>query len=152
MWIASCILFGLVWMMGVFLIVLQVIANVGGWNRLAAVYRHDGPFTGQTWRFRDMVLKRWCNYGGCVTYGVTAEGLYVSPVFRIAHRPVLIPWEDLAISYKERRTWLGTWGWAELVPRQVPNVSLSLSGKLMTELAEAVRPLRATAAPTRVDA
>jgi len=47
---------------------------------------------------------RWiAAYGNCLTVGANIDGLYLatSPLFRLAHPPLLIPWNE--VSHSKRR-------------------------------------------------
>lgn len=76
--------------------VLQLIARLGGWSRLAESYQTYTRFEGQLWRFRSGRFG-WANYNGCLTLGANHEGLYLAvlPLFRVGHPPLFIPWYDI---------------------------------------------------------
>ncbi len=78
--------------------VVALLSVVGGWSRLASVYRAEGEYTGPIWHFQT-VRMGMTRYRGVLTAGATPEGLYlaVMPLFRVAHPPLWIPWNDVEI-------------------------------------------------------
>lgn len=81
----------------VWLFVCFILSRVGGWEKLAKVYRYDGTFSGERWRFRSCKINEYANYNNCLTFGVNPKGLYmkVLPLFSFHHPPLLIPWTDI---------------------------------------------------------
>lgn len=53
--------------------ILLVVAHVGGWARLAVVYRTWSPFEGRTWRAQPGRVG-WASYHNCLTVGCNARG------------------------------------------------------------------------------
>ena len=82
-----------------------LLSAMGGWRKLAEHYSTSGGFTGKRFRFRSAQLGGYVNYGGCLTLGSDSQGLYLAvlPFFRMAHPPLLIPWND--IGAREARSW-----------------------------------------------
>ncbi len=78
--------------------VVALLAVVGGWSRLAAVYRAEGEYAGPIWYMQTARLG-FTRYKGVLTAGATPEGLYlaVMPLFRIAHPPLWIPWDEIEV-------------------------------------------------------
>ncbi len=79
-----------------------ILSRVGGWDKLAQVYRHDGKFNGKRWRFRSCRMNGFVNYNNCLIFGANPEGLYINilAIFRFQHSPLLIPWSEI----KEEKT------------------------------------------------
>ena len=84
--------FAVLW---IFICVL--LSSIGGWKKLASVYRYEGRFSGRRWRFRSCRMSRYVNYNNCLIFGAGTEGLYINilPLFRIQHPPLLIPWSEI---------------------------------------------------------
>jgi hypothetical protein len=93
-------------MVGVWWLSLQLVARVSGWSLLAERYRAEMPFEGQKWRFQSAQMRYMSHYNGCLTVGANMQGLYLATwfLFRIAHQPLFIPWNDLTMTPKRR--WL----------------------------------------------
>ncbi|HEX4614076.1 MAG TPA: hypothetical protein VH092_38190 [Urbifossiella sp.] len=88
---------------------LWVIGGLGGWRRLARHYPLREPFSGRLHRFQRLQLG-WSNYGGCVTIGTNADGLYLATIlpFRPGHPAMFIPWAEVAAAEFVRK-WYGSW-------------------------------------------
>ena len=72
-----------------------LISHLSGWQRLAALYAHDGPFVAQ-WGMQSARIG-WASYNGVLTVGADRGGLYLKPIlpFRVGHAPLYIPWSDV---------------------------------------------------------
>lgn len=83
---------------GMWAFVCWIIAQAGGWSRLAQSYLSQSEFTGRKWtlQFGRMGLSR---YRGVLTVGANREGVFldVMPLFRVGHPPLFIPWHDITI-------------------------------------------------------
>ena len=77
-------------------IVVFILANLGGWARLAQHYEARATFAGKKWGFKSGRMGI-ANYNGCLTIGANDEGLYLAvlPLFRVGHPPLFIPWYDI---------------------------------------------------------
>ncbi|MEN6331728.1 MAG: hypothetical protein ABFD57_07065 [Smithella sp.] len=116
----------------IWLFVCLILSRVGGWKKLAQVYRYDGQFSGNRWRFRSCRMNRFVNYNNCLTFGAGAEGLYINifPVFRFHHPPLLIPWSDI----KEEKTKGIIFEYRELSFAGVSNVQLRIIASLAEQI------------------
>jgi hypothetical protein len=105
-----------------------IISFVGGWFELGRVYRSAKPFPVSRWRFQDAYMRFLASYRGVLTVGADAEGLYASvfPLFRIAHPPLFIPWQDISVR-PGKCLWVRVY---KFEFRQVPFVRLQLREKL----------------------
>src|SRR5262245_55938881 len=91
---------------------LNLLARMSGWSRLATTYRYRGRFEGFRKRFVSGHLVGGaffglpCNYGSCLTLGSNAQGLYLAVLapFRPGHPPLFIPWRDVTARLEQR--WL----------------------------------------------
>ncbi|TYC65188.1 hypothetical protein FMN63_22445 [Stappia sp. BW2] len=98
------VVFGLFWSFIVF-----VVAHIGGWARLAKAYPATGKPEGRSWNWRSMRIGLFFNYRNSVNVTLSDAGLYMRPIllFRIGHKPILLPWK--AISDAQRRDlWFAT--------------------------------------------
>lgn len=95
------ILFPLFWMAIVYLI-----SRVGGWSELAARFGHDGPVTGDVFKWCSARLRVACNYSNCLTVTVCDEGIHIRTLvfFKVGHPPLFIPWTAVR-DLKVRRYW-----------------------------------------------
>lgn len=92
------VVFVLFWSLIVF-----VIAHTGGWAGLAKAYPASEKPEGRSWRWRTIRFGLFGNYRNSVDVTMSDAGLYMCPIylFRVGHRPILIPWK--AISDAHRR-------------------------------------------------
>jgi hypothetical protein len=120
--------------------IMNLVARMGGWSRLAEVYRLSQPFEGYRTRFATGAFAGGsffglpCNYGSCLTLGSNSQGLYLAvfPVFRPGHPPLFIPWSDVTAQVKQG--WLMTS--TTFAFRQAPSVRLRIAHTLARQLVE----------------
>jgi hypothetical protein len=97
LWLIAAILIGFpVFFVAIWSLVCWLIAQVGGWSRLARHYQAQTPPQGK--RYDGLHgLVGMSSYKGVLNVVVGAEGLYLAtmPFFRPAHPPLLIPWAAL---------------------------------------------------------
>jgi hypothetical protein len=124
-----------VFVIALWLLVSLLISVMGGWRALSGYYTAETPFPGERIRFCSAQFARYVNYGNCLTLGAGPQGLYVAilPVLRVAHPPLLIPWED--ITAREAQTWL--FAAIELEFAKVPSVRVRLPSRLAQRLFDA---------------
>ena len=117
------------------MIMLPLMARVGGWARLAEHYEARDDFEGQRWRFESARFNRRVNYGGCLTFGANARGLHLSTwiLFRPGHPALFIPWSD--VTMKKTTYWM--FPYVELSFRRAPERPLLIRQKLGQHLATA---------------
>ncbi len=82
--------------------VSYLLYRMSGWRTLAPLYAAREPYAGPLWRYRTGRVGN-THYRSCLTLGSSAAGLYlsVSPPFGIGYKPLLIPWERVAVSLKK---------------------------------------------------
>jgi hypothetical protein len=116
-----------------------VIARCSGWIALAQRYRSTDPFDGKRWYFQNAQFRWSCNYGGCLTIGANAEGIYfaVWVMFRPGHPKLFIPWNETKIEMKYS-FWLGNY--MELRFPNVPGTMIRLRERLARRIAAEVGP------------
>lgn len=104
--------------------VCYVISFGSGWRALAREYPHAGQPVGRRRRGRSLRLNS-ANYNGCVTFGTSAEGLYLSVLifFRPGHPPLFVPWADA--SAQVVKGWFG-FTYLEFTFARVPGVRLRI--------------------------
>ena len=105
------------------IIVSFVLANIGGWSRLAQYYETQSRFEGKKWSFRGGRMGM-INYNGCLTIGVDDDGLYLAvfPLFRVGHPPLFIPWYDITTS-KSRKFFVS---YLDFTFARLPSVTFSV--------------------------
>jgi hypothetical protein len=116
--------------------VLNLVAFIGGWTRLARSYPAPAHFEGKRWRMRTGMGRFSMHYGNCLQIGANAEGLRVAVFFpfRPGHPPLYFPWADITITYE--RMWLSRW--ARLQFAQEPGVPFYLPEHLLLTIGAAV--------------
>jgi hypothetical protein len=114
-----------------------VVARIGGWHRLAAVYPCDRIVEGTRWRWQSATFRRGMAYNHGLTFTATEEGLALSMIFfwRIGHPPLFFPWGD--ISARRQRGFLGI-EYVTLSFAGEPAVPLHLSARLVEKIRGAV--------------
>jgi len=94
-----------IFFVGFWLVITVLIAVLGGWSSLAALYAAPDGFEvdpDHRYRFRSMQLRRPsrppANYGNSMTVGLTPQGLYLAPfvLLRFQHHPLLISWSAIS--------------------------------------------------------
>lgn len=104
------------------------ISYISGWWSLSQYYRTKTYNFKKIWRFQTIAMRMMARYGGCINIGVTDKGLFLSVLFlfRFAHPPLFIPWEDISA---EKYNFLFIKS-VKLSFSKVPNVPLYLRDKL----------------------
>jgi len=116
---------------GFWCFVTLLLSRLGGWARLAE--RFPGPEQPEGKRFRSQSGRLgMVNYNRCLTIYVSKAGLYLSmtPIFRVGHRPMLIPWKEIHDVETQKILW------AEFVSFQIgspPITKLRLSKPMFDE-------------------
>jgi len=111
------------------LLIMYVIALVGGWRLLTGRFRAQGPFTGPKWNMQAARMRFFCSYNNCLTVGADSSGLFVVPMllFRIWHPPLLVPWSEITF---ERKKVLFFFNYLELRLGRSERVPFTVSAKL----------------------
>jgi hypothetical protein len=109
---------------GVWILVMSLLSMASGWRRLAESYQHAGEFRGELHRGQSARL-RGVNFNRVLEIGVGEEGLYLVPMvlFRLFHKPLLIPWGEIEAEPFRRFLYQGV----RLTFRSVHGVPLELS-------------------------
>ena len=127
-WIVPLALLGFV---GFWSVIVGLISLFGGWQRLARQYRDLDNYQGRKLRMRSGRLGA-SDYNGVLILGADFIGMYlaVSPLFRIGHPPLFIPWNDIQTGEEQRLfTTYSTLSFAK-----VPRVKLMLPSRVMEEV------------------
>lgn len=121
------VFFVVVWLFACF-----ILSRIGGWEKLARIYRYDVKFSGERWRFRSCKMNGYTNYNNCITFGTNQAGLYMKilPLFHFHHPPLLIPWQDIR---KEKVAGI-VFNYLELTFAGVPNVRVRINESLGEKL------------------
>ena len=122
----------LVFFIAIWTFVCFILSRVGGWEKLAQVYRYDGEFSGKRWRFRSCRMNGFVNYNNCLTFGASPEGLYINifPMFRFRHPPLLIAWSEI----KEEQAKGIIFEYRELSFDRVQNVKIRVTASLAEQI------------------
>jgi hypothetical protein len=118
---------------GVWILVMRLLSFVSGWHRLAERYHHPEEFRGTVLRNQSARL-RGVNFNRVLDIGAGEEGLYLVPMilFRLFHKPLLIPWGE--IEAEPFRRFLS--GGVRLTFRSVHGVPLELSRRAHERIME----------------
>ena len=86
--------------------VLWIVSWVSGWRRLAEHFGTAFEFRGDVVAFVSARIGI-ANYSGMLTVGASEEGLYLVPIriYRLFHRPILVPWTEIAADVRGRPRW-----------------------------------------------
>jgi hypothetical protein len=89
--------------LALWLLVSALISYIGGWTTLAKRFRLRRSFVGQRWIGQSGQMRWIAGYGNCLTVGCSPQGLYLAimPLFRFRHPPLLVPWEEIAVSRRQ---------------------------------------------------
>lgn len=85
----------------VWLLVMTILATLGGWRALGRRYPDPGnAAVGDLQRLPGSSIRMTpvpVSYRGCVTLMLSSAGLHlrVMPIFRFLHPPLLIPWSEI---------------------------------------------------------
>ena len=122
--------------------VVWLISLIGGWRRLAQVYRTSETPGGRL-LFTRFVLVGIASYRNTVTLHITPAGLHlaVMPLFRAGHPPLLIPWTALRGGESASFRWLAAVRFEVLGPASnLPLTTLSLPAETAAQFPGAQRP------------
>ena len=82
--------------------ILWLAAWASGWRRMAERFGTTFEFGGEVVSFASARIGI-ANYSGVLIVGANDQGLYLVPIriYRLFHRPLLIPWTELAADARE---------------------------------------------------
>lgn len=85
----------------------MLIAQLGGWARLARSFEVQGPVSGDHFKLASARIGRFTGYNNCLRIIVSSSGVYLRPLlpFRAGHAPLYIPW-DAVLELKQTDIWL----------------------------------------------
>ena|SRR5438270_636050 len=80
---------------GMFVFVLFILSKKG-WTDLAREYQFEDLFEGERVGITSLVING-VNYNNCLLLKYNDQGFYLRPIFifRLFHKPILIPWKDV---------------------------------------------------------
>jgi hypothetical protein len=93
---------------GMWCFVCWLLANIGGWQRLAARFpAKSGPPAGKGYHFQSAQLGV-ASYRSTLSLHCTDDGMHFVPMvlFRFAHPPLFIPWREMHNARAFRFLWL----------------------------------------------
>jgi hypothetical protein len=97
------VVFGAFWCLIPFLL-----SRLGGWSRLAERFPAPAEAAGKCFRWQSARVGL-VNYNNCLTIYISKAGLYLSmtPLLRVGHHPMLIPWKEIHDVETQRVLWAG---------------------------------------------
>ncbi|MFP6767272.1 MAG: hypothetical protein VB859_03815 [Planctomycetaceae bacterium] len=115
--------------------IVGLLSLLGGWNRLARVYRDEMSemAVGHKWGMQSLSLRGWCGYNNCITVEATERGLKVAPWFimRPGHAPLFLPFDEMIMA--RSRTMLGV-RLKQVRMQKEPRISLDFRGTLVDNI------------------
>lgn len=116
---------------GLWCFVLFILSHASGWRRLAGRFEAARPFRGELLRFQSARLN-WVNFRSALEIGADERGLYLVPMvlFRVFHRPLLIPWSEIEAEPFDHLILKGQ----QLTFRSYPQTKLRLYGPAFAAL------------------
>ena len=105
---------------GFWCFVSLLLSTVGGWGRLAEKFPAPEQPEGKRFSSQNGRLGL-VNYNHCLTIYISKAGLYLSmsPIFRVGHRPMLIPWKEIHDVETQKVLW------AEFVSFQIGSPTMA---------------------------
>ncbi len=82
--------------------ILWLASRASGWRRLAERFGTPVEFSGDVASFVSARIGI-ANYSGVLILGASDQGLYLVPIriYRLFHRPLLIPWTEIAATARD---------------------------------------------------
>jgi hypothetical protein len=116
-------------------VLMVVISRISGWSKLAGHYREASPYEGRKFRFQSASMRWAMGYNNCLTFGPGQDGLHISAALalRIAHPPLMVPWNEIAATEYRGRFF----GGYRLHFSQCPGVTFIITRKLMKKITDA---------------
>jgi hypothetical protein len=86
----------LLFFIGLWILILKMLAVMSGWTILAERYYYPATFDGRYYRFQSAWLNK-VNFRSSLEMGMNVMGLYLIPmiIFRLFTKPILIPWQEI---------------------------------------------------------
>lgn len=128
---AAIIASGILFFVVLWLFVVWLTAQIGGWSKLAGLYPARLPFD-ESCRSWQSARFRWgMGYNGILKVCADTQALHLSvfPIFRPGNPPLSIPWEDIT----GRRQFVGV----ELRFRRAASIPIRISRQLADRLEKA---------------
>lgn len=115
--------------------ILFIIAEVGGWRRLAKTYACRDRIAGRTWRLQSGTMGGSAGYGMSLNITANAEGLRIAVVpvfvyFGLFHPPLFIPWDEI----RAVQSRIFFFPYVTLLFKSHPDVTFSISRKLAQKI------------------
>ncbi len=116
---------------GIWCAVLRILSAMSGWTQLAEQFHHPETFRGKIYRFQSARMKG-VSFNNVLNIGVDETGLHLVPMvlFRLFHRPLLIPWAEIDAEPIKK------FGFRcyRLTFRSCPNITLLLSHRTFEKM------------------
>ncbi len=116
---------------GVWVLVFFIISRFG-WAKLATHYASDADFPGTRIGLISLAIN-WVSYNNSLVMKYNERGMYLKPllVFRLFHKPILIPWKDI-VEVRDRK--LHFFNYKELVIGNPAITKLSIRSKTFSKI------------------
>lgn len=116
---------------GMWCLTLRILSFMSGWTRLAGRFQSTETFRGQYYRFQSGRLNQ-VNFRSALEMGVNKRGLFLVPMilFRVFHKPLLIPWSDIKAEPFKRFMFRGY----RLTFRSFPGISLEVYARTFEKM------------------
>ena len=87
--------------------IVWLLAQIGGWARLAQDFRTDKTPRGTPFHWQSGAVG-WTSYRGVLQLAAAPEGLFLSLpwLFRVGHAPLFIPWSAFHDAVEQQILWL----------------------------------------------
>jgi hypothetical protein len=116
---------------GLWCFVLRILSLTSGWTKLAKQFHSPNKFEGEYYRFQSARMGL-VSFNNALGIGVNEQGLYLAPmiIFRLFHRPLLIPWHEIHVESFKRFFFKGY----RLTFKSVPQVRLELYNRTIEKI------------------
>ena len=98
--------------------VVTLVGWISGWRRLANDFETLQEPSGNTFRWQSIRFGFRGNYKRVINITPTFEGLHLQPIliYRMGHKPLLIPWEYIHLEEKKQVAFINYIS-AEIIPK-----------------------------------
>ncbi len=129
---------------GMWVSISLLLSLIGGWRKLAEVYKADEKIEGYKWPSQSGSTRFGVSYNHCLIIKANNKGIQIgiSLMFRLGHPTLFIPWKDVTVTKQK----LFFWELASFRFTKIPNVPFRIS----TNLAEKIKSAVGDAWPTNM--
>lgn len=111
--------------------VCYFLSKQSGWVRLSEKYHFPLLFEGKYYRFQSARLNK-VNFANSLEIGVNHNGMYLIPMilFRLFHKPILIPWNEIQAEPFKRFLFRGY----RLTFQSFPNTKMEITDRTFDKI------------------